>query len=188
MTILQQLLTEKEMTIKECSMASGVSYSTVSDLVHGKTRVSNASGAVLYKLSQMLGVSMEYLIESESDNTTKESWDNFRSNTYHRIKDMGDRKFIRWMIDSKKPFTYWNRGQKAESLYLVATADYLCRLNALPKRKEFESLRKYKLTKPKFPQDAAIAEHFGVYKKEELVKIAIPEYMSFNIVEEDIRN
>ncbi|MCC8126699.1 MAG: helix-turn-helix domain-containing protein [Clostridiales bacterium] len=140
MTILKQLLDEKQMTVKECFMASRVPYFTVSDLVHGKTKISNASCGVLYKLSRTLGVSMEYLIESDPGFVPKESWDNFRSNTYHQIKDMGDRKFIRWLVDRKKPFVYWNRGQKAESLYLVATADYLCRLNALPKREEFDEL------------------------------------------------
>lgn len=59
--MLQTILENKGMTTYSLSHKSGVPYSTLSDIVSGKTDIQSASASVLYKLSTTLHISMEDL-------------------------------------------------------------------------------------------------------------------------------
>ncbi|MDO4178177.1 MAG: helix-turn-helix transcriptional regulator [Phascolarctobacterium sp.] len=59
---ISKLLKEKNMTQYKLAIQSGVPHATLSDIMNGKTRIEKCSGETLYKISSVLGVSIEDLI------------------------------------------------------------------------------------------------------------------------------
>lgn len=186
--MLKELLKEKQMTIKECSMASGIPYSTLCDLVHQKTKISNASGKILYKLSKTLNVSMENLILEDIEADRTETWDHFRSELQHQIKRLGDKQFLAWVLQNQSVERYWKNNEQAKSLYMVAAFDYLCRINKLPQYAGFNEYRHYKLEKPIYTSDVVISEKLGMPMKAMAEENSIPEFRQYNIMEGSLRD
>lgn len=68
--MLDRILEQKNITAYALSKKSGVPYSTISDIVNGKTEIGAVSAKVLYSISKALGMSMEQLyLSRESGNT-----------------------------------------------------------------------------------------------------------------------
>lgn len=63
--MLCSVLEDKHITTYALSGKTGIPYSTLSDIVCGKTDIKNVSASVLYKLSRALGMTMEQLYLSE---------------------------------------------------------------------------------------------------------------------------
>ena len=59
--MLSNLLENKNITAYALSKKSGVPYSTISDIVNGKTDIANVSARVLYNISKALDITMEQL-------------------------------------------------------------------------------------------------------------------------------
>lgn len=118
------------------------------------------------------------------------SFEVFKSNICHYVKDMGDILFIAETLKSDKIRKYYKQKQYAKSFYLLAMIDYLSRENDLPLYTAYEDIRKQKLLEPLYPDDIiALAEVTG----DELIKVmsleeSIPEFRNFSIVENEIRN
>lgn len=187
--MLQQLLHSKDINTKQCAMALKIPYSTLSDLMNGTTPLSKTSGEILYKLAKFFHVSMESLLESDASfMQTEETWSEYKSNTLHALKTMGDERFIKHVVEKQLVFQYWKADRQAEAMYLVALVDYLCRIHKIECYKGFDGIRQYKLEKLLYPLGAELAETIGVDMKETLLKYAIPEFLHYNIVEGDIRN
>lgn len=53
------------------------------------------------------------------------SFDTFKSNICHRIKDIGDIPFVLEVLKSNAIADYFNKEWYAESSYLLAMVDYL---------------------------------------------------------------
>ena len=68
--MLNDIMDQKNITTYALSKNAGIPYSTLSDIVSGKTNIQDVSATVLYKLSQGLGVSMEALYLGKSERTT----------------------------------------------------------------------------------------------------------------------
>ena len=68
--------------------------------------------------------------------------------------------------------------------------DYLSRKNALPICDAYDDIRRYKLTKPLFPQDVNLVMMLDPESnvREETLKNVIPEFLQFNIVEVEPEN
>ena len=61
---INEIILEKGMTKYRLAKLSGVPHTTLNDICNGKTRIEKCSVETIYKLAQVLSVSMEYLIES----------------------------------------------------------------------------------------------------------------------------
>ena len=59
--MINSIMLEKHITAYKLSKESGIAYSTLSDIISGKTDIQTVSARVLYSLSKVLGVSMEQL-------------------------------------------------------------------------------------------------------------------------------
>jgi hypothetical protein len=120
----------------------------------------------------------------------RSSFENFKSTVCHRVKEMGDIDFIIETLESQDIRTYYNRQWFPESLYLLAMLDYISRENDVPLCSDYDDLRKCKLEKPVYP--ASIRAISAVSKSNEAMihaaNAAIPEFMRFNIVENEVRN
>ncbi len=68
--MLNDIMDQKNITTYALSKKAGIPYSTLSDIVSGKTNIQDVSATVLYKLSQGLGVSMEALYLGKSERST----------------------------------------------------------------------------------------------------------------------
>lgn len=60
--IITELLERKKLTKYRLAIESGVPHSTLNDIISGRTRIEKSSGETLFKLSTVLGISIEELI------------------------------------------------------------------------------------------------------------------------------
>lgn len=191
---INEILARKCMTKYKLAKASGVPHTTINDICSGKTKIEKCSAETLYRLSKPLGVSMEMLIEDGakggSDMEYRSSFEIFKSNVCHQVKDMGDLDFIINTLETDQIRKYFNKKWYPESLYLLAMVDYLSRENDLPLSREHDDIRAHKLAELLFPLSVIIADAATKNSrwKNESIRDAIPEFMRFNIVESEVRN
>jgi hypothetical protein len=118
------------------------------------------------------------------------SFELFKSNVCHSVKDMGDLDFMINILESGRIRELYDKQWYAESLYLLAMLDYLSRENSFPLCDEYDDLRRAKLKRPIFP--AGILALCALYNNDELkaesLREAIPEFIRHNIVEAEVRN
>ena len=64
--VIEDLLAKRGMTKYKLAVQAGIPHPTLSDICSGKTKLEKCSAETVYKLSQVLGVSMEQLTEDAS--------------------------------------------------------------------------------------------------------------------------
>jgi hypothetical protein len=118
------------------------------------------------------------------------SFETFRGNTCHLVKSLGDNEFIIQTLESDIIRTLYEREWYPESFYLLAMTDYLCRENDCETVKEYIDLRKYTFEKPMYPVGIKLLSLLKNNDEplKEAMKVCIPEFKNFNIIESDIRN
>lgn len=118
------------------------------------------------------------------------SFEAFKSNICHRVKDIGDIKFIAETLKTGLIIQYFNKKWFAESLYLLAMVDYLSRINDIPLCTNYDKLRKCKLVSVVYPTSILLDSRVNNDRSllEKSILDSIPEFMRFNIVESEIRN
>jgi hypothetical protein len=120
----------------------------------------------------------------------RSSFEIFKSNICHLVKDKGELSFIRDMLCSDEVSKLYERKWYAECLYLLAMIDYLSRKNDIPLYNRYDKLRTDKLDKVLYP--SGIMAMYSLSGDESiLIKSfdeSIPEFKRFNIVENEIEN
>jgi len=191
---LEELLKTKNISVYQCSKQSGVPYTTLLELIRGKTQIGKCSAETVYKLAKVLHITIEELIEvyteKSKDIPYRSSFETFKSNICHMVKDKGDIDFIIDTLTENEIRKYWDRKWYSESFYLLAMVDYLCKENQLPVCTDYEDIRGYSLPKLLYPRDISLAAKLApkLDVREQSIKEAIPEFIRFNIVESRIRN
>lgn len=186
--MINDILNEKALTKYRLSKLTGLPYTTINDICSGKADFKKCSAETVYKIAKALDVTMEELLEPYL--IERLAFELFKSNVCHRLKEMGDVDFLIDLLESKVIFEYYERKWYPESLYLLAMLDYLSRENAIPICREYDELRKCKLTQPVFPASvlAMSAASGDEEAKKNALKNAIPEFLSHNIIEGEVRN
>ena len=185
---LGDLLNQRSMTKYKLSKISGVPFTTISEMTTGKTKIKNCTGETLYKLAKALEVTMEELLADSME--YRQSFEAYKSNICHLVKDMGDMDFIIDTLESDRIRKLYQKRWYPECLYLLAMVDYLSRENDLPVCDEYNDIRAARLPKPIYPASVIT---MGVLSKSDTPKrasleAAIPEFRRFNIVENEVRN
>lgn len=185
---ITEMLEKQNMTRYRLSKESGVPYATLSDICSGKTKISQCSAETVYRIAQKLHIPMEDLVESALEN--RPAFELFKSNVCHRLKELGDIDFLLEVIQNDDIETYYEKKWYPESLYLLAMVDYVSRINAVPLCDKYEDLRKARLKTVLYPSGvlSLYAATNNPQVKEEARKNSIPEFMRFNIVENEVRN
>ena len=118
------------------------------------------------------------------------AFEQFKSNTCHRVKDMGDIPFIIQLLESNQIRRFYEKKWYPEALYLLAMLDYLSRENDVPLCKNYNDIRASKLQRPVYPSSVMVMCELmnSDAPKENCLQKAIPEFLRFNIVECDVRN
>ena len=176
------------MTKYRLAKTSGVPQTTVADICSGKAKIENCSGETIFKLAKALGVSMESLVADSVE--YRPSFETFKSNVCHSVKDMGDFDFLISTLETGKIRELYDCGWFAESLYLLAMTDYLSRVNSFPLCAEYDDIRCAKLLRTVYPAGVlALCAVLGSDEpKHDSLRDAIPEFMRHNIVEAEVRN
>ena len=158
---LMSLLKEKQLSVYQCAKESHVPYTTLSDIVKGKTRIEKCTAETLYKLAKTLNVAMEELLtecfKENEDTSDVRDFEVYKSNICHLVKDKGDIDFIVDTLKENRIRTYWERKWYRESFYLLAMVDYISRENDLPLCKDYEDIRNCTLSEPLYPRDVILA-------------------------------
>ncbi len=186
--MFEALLKEKNMSVYQCAKLSGIPYTTVSELVNGKTRLEKCTAETVYRLSKVLGVSMEDLLDDTIG--FRYDFEVFRSNINHKIKDTDEIDFIIETLKNDDVGRYWRRRWYPEAFYLLASIDYLSRTNEIPLCSKYDYLRSYSLEKAFYPRDVRLYSKLNKDADiEEACKAAaIPEFARFNIMESELGN
>lgn len=187
---LAMILDSKKISAYRCSQISGIPYTTLSELIRGKTSIEKCSAETLYKLSTALDMPMGELFEQVRNQERRTSFETFKSNECHKVKDLGDMDYIISILQNDEVGRYWRMKWYPEAYYTLAMLDYLCRENALPLCTKYNDLRNGRLKQPIFPRDIELAAKLdsGLDWRTKAMDEAIPEFMRFNIVEKEIRN
>ncbi len=191
---LNDLLAEKKISKYRLAKESGIPQTTITDICSRKARIEKCSADTLYKISKVLGVSMESLIEQEIENDVPQqkrpSFEVFKSNVCHLVKEKGDIDFIIDMLTSDEVRTLYDRKWYAEAFYLLAMLDYLSRENHVPLCTKYNDIRTQKLQNILYPAGVVLSDAAAKTDKysRECMQNAIPEFLHFNIVESEVRN
>ena len=78
---INQIINDRRITKYRLAKLSGVPHATLNDICNGKTKIEKCSAETIYKLAQVLSVSMEYLIET-SIKIREEQYERERSYEY----------------------------------------------------------------------------------------------------------
>ena len=187
--LINEKLEEQHMTKYRLSKDSGVPQATINDICSGKAELEKCSAGTLYRLAKVLGVSIEDILES-ARTEYRSAFETFKSNTCHRVKDMGDLDFMIRLLESDEIRTLYDRKWFPEALYLLAMLDYLSRENGIPICTRYDDIRRRRLSKPVYPVGVLMTSE--VLGSEEPLRRAeqeaIPEFRRFNIIENDVRN
>jgi len=186
--MLEVILKERNMTIYQCSKLSGVPYTTLSEVIRGKTRIEKCSAETVYRLSKVLNISMEDLMRNTVE--TRSDFEIFKSNVCHQIKDTDELDFIIDTLKKDDIRRYWSKKWYPEAFYLLATVDYLSRINEIPLCSQYDDIRSHSLKTPLYPRDVQMSLRLdrNSESKEKCRMAAIPEFSRFNIMESEIGN
>ena len=185
---INDILRQKNMTKYRLSKVSRVPFTTISEITTGKTKIKNCTGETLYRLARALDVTIEDILADSIE--YRPSFETFKSNVCHLVRDSGDIDFIIDTLESGKIRKLYQRKWYPESLYLLAMVDYLSRENDLPLCKEYDDIRTARLREPIYPSSVIAMSVFSRSEqpKQESYAQAIPEFRQFNIVESEVRN
>ena len=187
--LIDDALKKQNMTKYRLSKESGVPQATINDICSGKSDIEKCSAGTLYKIAKVLHVTVEDILENAKEEY-RSSFETFKSNTCHLVKDMGDLNFIVEVLDSNRVQVLYDKKWFPEAFYLLAMLDYLSRENDIPICTKYNRIRLQKLEKPIYPTgvllESEILKSDAPIKQAE--KDAIPEFRRFNIIECDIRN
>ena len=187
--LINDKLEEQNMTKYRLSKESGVPQATINDICSGKADLDKCAAGTLYRLARVLNVSIEDILDSV-EKEYRSSFETFKSNTCHHVKDMGDVDFIIHTLESNEIRVLFDRRWYPEALYLLAMIDYLSRINNVPICVDYDDIRARKLKKKIYPVGVLLTSE--VMKSDEALKKAekeaIPEFRRFNIIESEVRN
>ena len=186
--IVNEIMQSRSISRYRLSKSSGVPYTTVNDICTGKAQLEKCSAETIYRIAKALEVSMESLLEPRF--VKRSSFELYKSNVCHRLKELGDLDFIIETLESDSIRDYYNRGWYPESLYLLAMLDYISRLNDVPVCTQYNDLRRACLQDTLYPAGVITASIVAGSDdpKKQAKASAIPEFIRFNIVESEVRS
>ena len=183
----KELLIDKKITGYALSKNTGIPYTTISDLINGKTVIQNVSLKHALAIADCLNIDILELSKIETVPFVEFRY--FRNNVLHDLKRLGFKDFIYKIIKEKQIDYYYKNNGKEYAYYLLALMDYLCNKNDFPKyEKRYNGFRKEHLDSPFFV-GSNIIQFSSIDEAEKELKIqTIPEFRKYNIIEGDVFN
>lgn len=186
--MIRNLMEKQNLSKYRLSKNSGIPYTTLTDICSGKAQLEKCSAETIYRLAKELGVTMEVLLAPYIEKRC--SFELFKSNVCHRLRELGDVDFIIDTLEKDDIRRYYERQWFPESFYLLAMLDYVSRENGIVLCAEYNDLRRQKLSEPVYP--SGIVAMAALYENDDVLAAArssaIPEFLRFNIIENEVRN
>ena len=184
----KDLLKEKNTTGYALAKNTGIPYTTINDLINGRTVIQNVSLKHALVIADFLKVNINILAKLDKEEMVEFRY--FRNNVLNDLKNEKDPiAFIDKIISKKEIDYYYKNNGLAYALYLVALLDYLCRVSNIPiYDKRYNELRSKTLNEPFFVGSNLIKFDSMEEAERELGIKVIPEFRKHNIIEEDIFN
>lgn len=185
---LNDILSERKITKYQLSKESGIPYTTINDICSGKSSLEKCSAETVYRISKNLGISMETLLDSYLEKRC--DFELFKSNVCHKVKEQGYTAFIIETLENDEVRTLYNKEWYPESLYTLAMLDYVSRINDVPLCTSYDDIRKCRLKDTVYPMGILTMSRVlnNPDIKEEAYNNSIPEFIRFNIVENEVNN
>ncbi|MBR1454470.1 MAG: helix-turn-helix transcriptional regulator [Lachnospiraceae bacterium] len=186
--MLKNILKEKHISIYKCSKLSNLPYTTIYRLANNKSKLENCSVKTINRLSHFLEIDISDLLNNKAK--YRMPFEEFKSEICHNLKALGDVNFIKYVYKNKLVLYYYNISWYEETFYTLALLDYVSHINNIPVASEYDFLRLKKLKNRIYPRDLNIISKLSKkhIKKNDIIKMAIPEFLKYNIVETNIRN
>lgn len=133
--MLSEAVQNQNITLRELSVLSGVSYATVYRIAHQKTELCRCRYLTVKKLSDALHVSPEILVQTDT-------FRHFRDDLHRELKGKTVNRFLLTYIENGRALELYRAGYTIRAMYLMCMLDYLCRLishllqNLLLRRKD----------------------------------------------------
>ena len=183
----KELLNKKKISGYSLSKNTGIPYTTINDLINGKTIIQNISLKNALLIADFLNVDVSSLAKLETQPFVEFRY--FRNNVLTELKNVGFDRFLTEIIKNKEiDFYYKNKGWQY-AYYLLALIDYLCRINNRPiYDARYNELRKNKLTNPFFVGSDLIRFDSVEQAEKDLGIEIIPEFKKYNIIEHNVFN
>ena len=181
---IQNYLKEHDISLYKLAKDADVPYPTIFNIVNGKTNIMNCTYRVVLKISSALDISPEKLVDMCEQNY---HFYVFRSEQIHQVNRKGALQYLIEALENDIVRDLWNNCQKPEAFYVLATVDYISRKYNLPKCNNYNDIRNYKLADILYTIDLEIESAIKKNNsaKQKMLKTCIPEYLNFNIAEED---
>jgi len=183
-----RIVQTKNISAYRLSKESDVPYMTINDLINNKTTLTKCNAETVYKIAKALDSNVEELLEPYMKK--RPSFELFKSNVCHKLKQLGDMDFLMDLLDRDEITDYYNLEWYPECLYLLAMLDYISRINNIPLCSEYDKLRTLRLSSIIYPS-SVIAKDMAANSDEAKIESwqnSIPEFKRFNIVENEVRN
>lgn len=97
--LIKEKLKENNMSMYRLSKESGVPQATISDICSGKADMEKCAVGTVYRIAKVLKVSIEDILESSREEY-RSSFETFKSNICHHVKDMGDIDFMIHVLET----------------------------------------------------------------------------------------
>ena len=183
----KDLLLEKNITGYALSKTTGIPYTTINDLMNGRTIIQNISLKHAIAISKCLNIDLITL--SKIETTSFVEFRYFRNNVLHELKRLGPKDFLYKITREKQIDYYYKNNGKEYAYYLLALIDYLCVKFKMPRfERRYNDIRKEKLNAPFFVGSKLMSFNSINEAEEKLHICVIPEFKKFNIIEEDVFN
>lgn len=187
--LINSEIEKQNITKYRLSKESGVPQATINDICSGKAELEKCAAGTLYRIAKVLGLSVEDILLSVKEDN-RSNFEVFKSNTCHRVKDMGDIDFIINTLESDQIRVLFEKRWYPEAFYLLAMLDYLSRENEVPLCTKYNDIRSQKLDKPIYPAGVVLTGEVNRSDRplKQAERNAIPEFLRFNIIENEVRN
>lgn len=180
--LLENYLKEKNISLYKLADLSGVSYTTIYNIAHGKSDIENCAVGKVLPIAKALKIPVEDLVFLCD---SKYTFTLFKSEQCHLVHRLGEIEYCLDVLKGRKIDYYWNLCCYAEAMYLVAMIDYLSHRHNIPICTNYNNIRDCKLEEKNYPIDILI-QHELTHNDavlEDAEKKSIPEFLKFNIIE-----
>lgn len=189
--MIKEYLQKTNMSIKQLSEKTGIAYSSLYNLVHEKSKIQDCKADSLYKLANVMSVSMDELYKNEVSKaqilvSSKKEFELFKSEICHQVKKLGNIQFLISTIKSDDIEKLWNDEKYAESLYLLSMVDYLSRLEDIPLCNKYRMYRVKRIDPPIYPASEELYCSIMDLPLNANSEKYIPEFASHGIMEGDV--
>ena len=188
--MLINYLKNNKMSIQKLSDISGVPYSSVREIVSGKTDFKKCTVETFYRLATALNMDMDNLyIICNKNEYDMQDYENFKNFLSHKLQKEGEIIFLYNVFADDTVTYFWEQKDYIKSFYLLAMTDHISKKNNIPLYEKYELYRKNKLERPLYPLAAMYLMNASQNKKDkeeiksEYYRNAMPEFIKYNLIE-----